>query len=234
MFGDMVELSSMQTWRRGWSTMTTWREGERIRGTGREIHRGWQTASNNKLLVIGRRSGGGLVKPWVEERASPLHATNWLKYLRNWHDNRITWLCTVVARDPDAHPLIPSSAPPFSPPHCPVSLLSVLHSLVSLSLSLSVILCSVLHDLPYKRQIRVIKRRVARHAHCSRRPCNFRFDVLPVLFADRLPIRPSRLFNLSADFCGEIVAVPVYESRMIFYKYVRLEFFDRPNLRKIL
>lgn len=116
-----------------------------------------------------------------------------------------------------------------------VPFLSSLFSILSsLSLSLSVILCSVLHDLPYKRQIRVIKRPVARHAHCSRRPCNFRFDVLPVLFADRLPIRPSRLFNLSADFCGEIVAVPVYESRMIFYKYVRLEFFDRSNLCKIL
>ena len=132
----------------------------------------------------------------VEERASPLHATNWLKYLRNWHDNRITWLCTVVARDPDAHPLIPSSPPPpFPPPHCPAFLSSLS---LSLSLFISVIRRSVLHDLPYKRQIRVIKRPVAGHAHCFRRPCNFRFDVLPVLLADHPPIRSSRSLDDSA------------------------------------
>lgn len=138
--------------------------------------------------------------------------------------------CCARSRCSPSHPIISttllsSALSRFSPLCSPFS---------RLSLSLSVILCSVLHDLPYKRQIRVIKRPVARHAHCSRRPCNFRFDVLPVLFADRLPIRPSRLFNLSVDFCGEIVAVPVYESRMIFYKYVRLEFFDGFNLCKIL
>lgn len=34
-------------------------------------------------------------------------------------------------------------------------------------------------DLLYKRQIRVIKRPLAGHMHCSRWPCNFRLEDLP-------------------------------------------------------
>ena len=122
------------------------------------------------------------------ERETRLHATNWLKYLRNWHDNRITWLCTVVARDLDAHPLIPSSPPPLLSStmfRSSLSLslfLSSSSSIVRFCFCLFVPISVVLHYVPYKRQIRVIKR--LGHAHCSLvvAHATSAFDLLPVLF----------------------------------------------------
>ena len=40
-----------------------------------------QQVGCNRSLIGSSLTGRG---------ASPLHATNWFKYLRNWHDNRIT------------------------------------------------------------------------------------------------------------------------------------------------
>lgn len=141
------------------------RNGKEIENKGklRDRKRGTDGSANaNKLNVMGRSDRTVVSLSWSygSRRANPLHATNWLKYLRNWHDNRITWLCTVVARDPDAHPLVPSSAPSASSLHSSVSSAAHLH-------------------LPYKRQIRVIKRPLAGHMHCSRWPCNFRLEDLP-------------------------------------------------------
>lgn len=55
-------------------------------------------------------------------------------------------------------------------------------------------------DLPYKRQIRVIKRPLAGHMHCSRWPCNFRLEDLPddplprVVFPAFASPRPTSFF----------------------------------------
>lgn len=74
--------------------------------------------------------------------------------------------CCARSRCSPSRPII-STLRPFAPRHRAVAAAHL----------------RLFHDLPYKRQIRVIKRPLAGHTHCSRWPCNFRLEDLPASLA---------------------------------------------------
>ena len=106
------------------------RDGERERS----IRSGWQTASNNKLLVIGRRSSGGLVKHGsrrervrcMPQIGSNIYAIGMITALRDYvRLLRAIPMLTLSSHHHHHHPSLLRTVPRSSP----------------LSLSLSVYLC---------------------------------------------------------------------------------------------
>lgn len=89
--------------------------------------------------------------------------------------------------------------------HPPLLLSSSLLSSVPLATHLHL---HLFHDLPYKRQIRVIKRPLAGHTHCSRWPCNFRLEDLPALASPLTPLPFFRLHSRSLLWQTPFFSIP--------------------------